>query len=80
MMLILPSFVRKPRSRSLANLSEVAFDLGFITNPKNGEVKALSVRVPCLDVFCNCTGDYFVYTFIIRIQIVLPGTFTTVES
>ena len=22
------------------------FDLGFITNPKNGEVKALSVRVP----------------------------------
>ena len=21
-------------------------DLGFITNPKNGEVKALSVRVP----------------------------------
>ena len=27
-------------------LPAASFDLGFITNPKNGEVKALSVSVP----------------------------------
>ena len=34
-----------------SSIQGVFFYLGFITNPKNGEVKALSVRVPWLDVF-----------------------------
>ena len=38
-----------PENERVKALNEACLDrsyLGFITNPKNGEVKALSVRVP----------------------------------